>query len=272
MPKSRYIPRKGEIIMFKFMSKENKFSVGSFFLLFSVLAIIACVGFLYKIHKGIVLNPRCIEVSAEAEKTISADRATWTIGFDRTGLNQIELNRLLLADRDVVQRFFETNGIKRENMEFAFFVREDYRETKKTDKTVYRAGYNLVIKSDDVEKILALRDNLSGLYEKGIVLSNNSIDFKCSTNEKVQNQLTNEAAVKAYAKAQSLARALRVKVRRIHKIYEPSCHTEGDNRFYATKSFAAVNSVDGVGGGRENSQPVPKRKVKVYLRMDVEIK
>lgn len=255
------------------MSNESKFGIGSFFLLFSVLSIIACVGFLYKIHKGIVLNPRCIEVSAEAEKVISADRATWNINFDRTGSDQTELNKLLLADRDVVRKFFETNGIEKDDMEFSFFVHEDYRETKKSNKTVYRAGYNLVIKSKDVEKILALRDNLSGLYEKGIVLSNNNIDFKCSTNEEIQNQLINEAAVKAYAKAKNLARALHVKVRRIHKIYDPNCEIEGMNRrFYAVKSFGAVNSLDGMSASQDNQQPVPKRKMKIFLRMDVEIK
>ena len=255
------------------MSNENKFSAGTFFLLFSVLSIMACVGFLYKLHKGIVLNPRCIEVSAEAEKIISADRATWSISFDRTGPDQTKLNKLLLADRNVVQKFFETNGIEKEDMEFSFFVREDYRETKKNKKTVYRAGYNLVIKSKDVKKILALRDNLSGLYEKGIALSDNRVDFKCSTNEEIQNQLINEAATKAYAKAKNLARTLHIKIRRIHKIYDPNCEIEGMNqRFYAVKSFGAVNSVDGVSGNQNNQQPVPKRKMKIFLRMDVEIK
>ncbi len=254
------------------MSEENKFSTGSFFLLFSTLAIIACVGFLYKIHKGIILNPRCIEVSAEAEKIISADRATWNISFDKTGANQAELNKLLLTDRDKVQKFFEDNGIGKEDMEFSFFIHEDYRETKKINKTVYRAGYNLVIKSKDVEKILSLRDQLSGLYGKGIVLSNNHIDFKCSTNDEVQNELISEAAVKAYAKAKSLAKDLHIEIRRIHKIYDPNCYVEGMNRVYMMKSVAAMNSMDGVSGGQENSQPIPKRKMKVTLRMDVEIK
>lgn len=255
------------------MTKESKFGLGSFFLLFSVLSIIACVGFLYKIHKGIVLNPRCIEVSAEAEKIISADRATWTIRFDKTGTDQSELNKILLSDRDIVQKFFEVNGIEKEDMEFSFFVHEDYRETKKVNKTVYCAGYNLTIKSKDVEKILSLRDNLSGLYEKGIVLSSNNIDFKCSTNDEVQDLLANEAAVKAYTKARSLAKALKVKIRRINKVYDPNFQIEGMNdRVYMAKSFAGLNSVDGVRGGQENSQPVPKRKIKVFLRMDVEIK
>ncbi len=255
------------------MHKENRFSLESFFLLFAVLSIIACVGFLYKIQQGILINPRCIEVSAEAEKTILADRATWTIRFEKTNTNQSDLNKLLLADRDIVQKFFETNGIEKEDMEFSSFVHEDYRETKKANKTVYCAGYNLVIKSKNVEKILALRDNLSGLYEKGIVLSSNHINFRCSTNEEVQKQLTNEAALKAYAKAKSLARALHVKIRRINKIYDPNCQIEGMNDgFYRAKSFAVVNSIDGVTGNSDNSQPVPKRKIKVYLRMDVEIK
>ena len=255
------------------MITKSEFNWRSFFLLFSVLAIIACVGFLYKIHQGITLNPRCIEVSAEAEKIILADRVTWTIRFDKTGADQTELNRLLLADRNVVQKFFVDNGIEKEDMEFSFFVHEDYRETKKADRKVYCAGYNLVIKSKNVEKILALRDNLSGLYEKGIVLSNNNIDFKCSTNEEIQNQLANEAAVKAYAKAQNLAQALHVKIRRIHKVYDPNFQIEGMNdRVYMMRSFAVLNSVDGASNGQGNSQPVPKRKIKAHLRMDVEIK
>ena len=254
------------------MTAESKFSWGSFFLLFSVLSIIACVGFLYKIHQGIVLNPRCIEVSAESEKIISADRAIWTIRFEKTGANQAELNNLLLADRNIVQKFFETNGIKKEDMEFSSFVRENYQETKKSKKTVYCAGYNLVIKSKDVEKILALRDNLSGLYEKGIVLSNNNINFQCSMNEEVQKQLAEEAAVKAYKKAQNLAKALRIKVKRIHKIYDPNFQIEGMNdRVYMMKSLAA-NSVNGLGNSSTDPQPIPKRKMKVHLRMSVEVK
>ena len=255
------------------MKAESKFSWGSFFLLFSVLSIIACIGFLYKIHQGIILHPRCIEISAEAEKIILADRATWTIRFDKTGEDQSELNNLLLEDRDIVQKFFESNGIEKEDMEFSFFIHEDYRETKKANKTVYCAGYNLVIKSKDVEKILALRDNLSGLYKKGIVLSSNNIDFKCSTNDEVQDLLTSEAATKAYAKARNLAKALKVKIRGINKVYDPNFQIEGMNdRVYMMKSFVGLNSVDGVRGSQENSQPVPKRKMKVYLRMDVGIK
>lgn len=254
------------------MSEEKKFSVGSFFLLFSVLSIIACVGFLYKIHQGIVIKPRCIEVSAEAEKIIPSDRATWRITFDKTGANQAELNKLLLANRKIVQKFFEENEIEKKDMEFSFFVHEDYRETKKENKPIYRAGYNLVIKSKDVEKILSLRDKLSGLYEKRIVLSGNHIDFSCSTNEKIQNELTAEAAVKAYAKAKSLAKALHVKIRRINRVYDPNCYVEGTNRLYMMKSVAAVNSMDGISGGQENSQSIPQRKMKITLRMDVEIK
>ncbi len=256
------------------MSKETKLAAGSFFLLFSVLSILACIGFLYKMHRGIVLNPRCIEVSAEAEKTILADRAVWNIKFEKTGQDQAELNKVLLVDRNTIQKFFEDHDIEKEDMEFSFFINEDYQETKKANKTVYRAGYNLVIKSKDVEKILALRDNLSGLYEKGIVLNNNHIDFKCSTNEEVQKQLANDAAIKAYAKAKDLAKALHVKVRRIHKVYEPNYQVEGMNdRFYVAKSLAMTNSAGSADSSNfDNSQPVPKRKIKVFLRMDVEMK
>ena len=256
------------------MSNETKLAAGSFFLLFSVLSILACVGFLYKMHKGIVLNPRCIEVSAEVEKTILADRAVWNVRFAKTGPDQNELNKALLADREVVQKFFEEHDIEKDNMEFSFFINEDYQETKKANVKIYRAGYNLVIKSKNVEKILALRDNLSGLYEKGIVLSNNHIDFKCSTNEEVQNQLANEAAIKAYAKAKDLAKGLHVRIYRIHKVYEPNCQIEGMNdRFYVGRSFAMMNSAGSSDGNNsDNSQPVPKRKIKVFLRMDVEIR
>ncbi len=254
------------------MVEEKKISAGSFFLLFSVLSIIASVGFLYKIHKGIVLKPRCIEVSAESEKIIPADKITWYITFDKTGSNQADLNKLLLANREIVQKFFENNGIEKKDMEFSFFVHEDYREAKKLNKPIYRVGYNLVIKSKDVEKILSLRDKLSGLYEKGIVLSSNHIDFDCSISERIQNELTAEAAVKAYAKAKSLAKALHIKIRRISRVYDPNCYIEGMNRLYMMKSVAAVNSMGGLSGGQEDSQSIPQRKMKISLKMDVEIK
>lgn len=253
------------------MNENVRFSAGSFFLLFSVLSVMASIGFLYKIYKGIVLKPRCIEISAEVEKIVYADRATWNISFNKTGENQAELNKLLIADRNIVQTFFENNGIKKEDMEFSFFVREDYRETKKMNKTVYRAGYNLIIKSKDVEKILSLRNNLSNLYEKGIVFSNNHIDFKCSANDEIQNQLISEAADKAYMKAKNLAKDLHIKIKRIHKIYDPNCYVEGQSRLYMMKAVG-VNSADDISSEQEISQPIPKRKMKVSLRMDVELK
>ncbi len=254
------------------MENETKFSAGSFFLLFSVLSIIACVGFLYKLHQGIVLSPRCIEISAESEKTISADNAIWTISFDRTGTDQSELNKLVLKDRKAVQNFFISHDIQKEDMEFSSFIHEDYRETKKNDKQSYRAGNTLVIKSKDVEKILSLRDNLSELYKEGIILKNNHIDFGCSNNDQVQDQIASEAAIKAYVKAKELTKALHVKVVRIHKIYDPNFQIDGFNNRYLMKSLGVMNSVDAASGNTEDTQPIPKRKIKAIVRMEVEIK
>lgn len=252
------------------MTDETKFTAGSFFLFFSVLCIIACVGFLYKIHKGIVISPRCIEVSAEVEKIIPADNAVWKLNFFRSGTSQESLNNLVLEDRKIVQKFFEENGIKKEDMEFSSFIREDYRETKKNEVPCYQAGNNLVIKSNDIKKTLFLRDNLSKLYKEGVVLKNNDIDFLCSNNDQIKDQLASEASVKAYLKASKLAKDLHVKIRRINRVYDPNFQIEGFNRNYLVRSFGAFNSIDNE--SQDSSQPIPRRKMKAIVRMDVEIK
>ena len=64
-----------------------------------------------------------------------------------------------------------------------------------------------------------------------------------------------------------------MEIRIVNLVNSADFHIEGMNdRVYMMKSFVGLNSVDGVHGSQENSQPVPKRKMKVYLRMDVEIK
>lgn len=250
--------------------KTTSLNIWNFFLLFAILAIFACVGFIYKIQKGVLISPRCIEVSAEVEKTVLADKATWSIVFDKVGDNQLELNQILQADKNKVQKFFIQKGIQNKDMEFSFFIHEEGRPRKPEFETrqSYRAGYNLTIKSDDVDRILRMRNDLSGLYSQGILLTHNRLTFGCSVDEKVKQELTIKAAQKALKKAEEMARALNIRIKKINKVYDPDLHgafplmTDG-----VFNNKAIMTSYES-----EIPDSVPQRKIKARIRMDVEIR
>lgn len=247
--------------------KTREINIWNFFLLFAVLAIFACVGFVYKIQKGVLITPRCIEVSAEVEKSTVADKAIWAIVFDKVGEDQTELNKISQSDKRKVQEFFIQKGIPIKDMEFSFFIREE-KSSRKNDvkQPTYRAGYNLVIKSDDVGCILNMKNDLSELYQQGILVTSNRQIFQCSMNEQIKQELTLEAARKALKKAEEMARALNVRVKKINKVYDPDFQSASPHLvdgIYLNKAMVMSHDDEG---------SAPQRKIKVRIRMDVEIK
>lgn len=254
--------------------KFKNFGIENFFMIFATLVIIGGIAFLYKVQKGIVSHPRYMEVSAETEKEVLADRAVWNLVFDRTGQDQAELNRILLEQKNIVQNFFVEKGISKEDMEFSFFIREEYRSSKLPllDKPTYRAGYNLGIKSKNVDLILKVKDNLSTLYEQGIIVTSNRLSFRCSLNEKIKQELSLEAYKKAYAKAQEVAKSLNVNLKKISKIYEPNYGVEDFHMNHFYSGMVMAKAMNGTDGEEAESQKAPKRKITAHVRLDIEIK
>ncbi len=252
---------------------ETKISTSNFFLLFAVLSIIICVGFMYRIQEGIVINPRCIEANAEIEKEVQANRANWILVFDKVGTNQSQLHKSITSTKEKIEDFFHEHDIDEEDMEFSFFTKEENRNIKKTQDTspIYRMGYKLTIKSKKIDIILNLKNNLSDLYKQDIAFSVNHLDFKYSLCDEIKHEIAMEVAKKALNKAQDLADALDVRIKNIYRVYEPIFQVQYNdlNGLYIQKLNAKNNHNI---NEEENTLQFPKRKIKASIRIDVEIK
>ena len=245
----------------------------NFYLLFSVLAIVACVGFLYKIQDGVLISPRYIESGAEVEREIDADSCIWTLVFDKVGEDQAELNKEIKKYKNRVERFFEDRDIDEDDMEFGLFVREEGRAKNADTPQRYRMGYRLVIKSKDLPSILKIKNDLAELYRQNITFSTNRLEFRCSLNDKIKSEMTAEVAKKAMEQAHEIADALDSKIVRIWRAYEPNFQTFTPdlNVNYGLRAINAHGESHGDDDG-EMLMKAPKRKVKAYIKLNVEIK
>ncbi len=242
-------------------------NLSNFFMTLFVLAMLACTGFIYQIQSRIITAPRCIEVRTEIEKEVLANKAVWTLTFNKVGPDQSELNQDLMKKKEIISQFFTSNGIDNDEMEFSLFTREEYKRSTK-DIQNYRMGYELVITSTKVEKILKIRNNLMELYKQNIAFTSNNIDFQHALTEKIKEEMTIEASKQALEKAEKIASALGTKINKIYRVYEPDFPGYFNN---VRVSYKLMNDA-ATASSEETALQVPKRKIKVSVKIDAEIK
>ncbi|MBE6447246.1 MAG: DUF541 domain-containing protein [Alphaproteobacteria bacterium] len=253
------------------MKYKSVLDNANFYLLFSVLAIIACVGFLYKIQDGVLISPRCIESSAEIEREIEADQCVWTLVFDKVGNNQSELNRELKKSKDKVIEFFKEKDIDEDDMEFQLFVREEGRSRKTDAPALYRMGYRLIIKSNDLTSVLKIKNDLSDLYKQNVIFSSNNLKFRCSLSEKIKQEMALEVAKKAMNRARDMAKALDTEILKVWRVYEPSFRISSPN-MDTNYGIRGVSVDSNIQDDDAVEARIPKRKVKAYIKLDAEMK
>lgn len=224
-----------------------------------------------------------IYVEGHAEQEVIADTVDWNMSFEHVGIDQQELEIRNSAEKENLNKILLEQGLDQEEIEIYNYVREDFssRRRNENDPIRYRVGYYVHVKSNKVDLIAKLKNDITKLVDvSNYGLSNNDIYVLCSNQESIDREIIRLAAQNVLERAKDLTSSLNLKLKRIMSIETPntwrsSRHPEMDGvAFNCENSISAKGMVGGPIIAAENnaSEAMTKRKVQASIRMKIAIK
>ena len=114
-------------------------------------------------------------------------------------------------------------GISQEEIEMYNYIKEDYLGQRDNNSPVkYRIGYYVHIKTEKLNLVTALKNNISKLLGGNYGLVKNSLKGSCSNQETINRELARLAAENAMERAKDLTKFLNVKLKKIVTIEAPN--------------------------------------------------
>ncbi|MBR1734128.1 MAG: SIMPL domain-containing protein [Alphaproteobacteria bacterium] len=209
-------------------------------LLGAVLVAIASISFINEKQKNSNSN-RCIFVEGYAEREINADKADWTMCFEHIGTDQLELEQRNSEEKLIVNKFLIDQGISQNEIEMYNYVKEDYRyrhNDNVNEPVKYRVGYFVHVKTDKLNLVANLKNNISKYIGGNFGLVKNSLRVFYSKQEEVNQELARLAADNAMKRAKDLTSFLKVKLKKIMIIEAPN--------FWNQSKFPEIDSMNGI--------------------------
>ena len=245
-------------------------------LLGGILVAIASISFLNEKNKN-SNGHRNICVEGFVEKEVVADTADWTLCFEHIGTDQQAIEQKNAEEKVAVNKLLIDQGISQEEIEMYNYVREDYSRRNDNNSPVkYRVGYYVRVKTDKLNVVTNLKNNISKLLGGNYGLVKNSLKVSCSNQESINRELARLAAENAMERAKDLTKFLNVKLKKIVSIEAPN--------FWSQSSFPEADNViiNGVGltakalapnQAEDNaSEALTKQKMHASIKMKIAIK
>jgi len=151
-----------------------------------------------------------ISTTGSAIKNVTSDSVKWTSTITRTVTLATVKDGYTKMSSDLknVQAFLSTNGIPDSAVTIApVFMNENYDNNSGATKT-YNLTQNIVVQSDDVNKIDNLSKNTNSLIvDQGVLFSTSSLEYYYSKLADARVELLADAISDAKARATKLANA-----------------------------------------------------------------
>lgn len=151
-----------------------------------------------------------IVVAGSARRIVKSDLIIWRGSFSSEAAVLLEAQRKLKADADKVQDFLRARGITNEIftpiniMEVQATQRDDHGLTQQ--KTVgYRLAQTVEVRSEEVERLLALDRQSGALVEQGVLFTPAPPQFIYTKAGEVKIEMLAEATQDARARATQIA-------------------------------------------------------------------
>jgi hypothetical protein len=143
------------------------------------------------------------EVTSDSVKWTSAITRTVTLATVKSGYSEMS------ADLLAVKSFLSSNGIPDTSVDIApIFMNQNYDNNSNQAQKTYNLTQNIVVQSNDVQKIADLSKNTSSLViDKGILFSTVALEYYYSKLPEARVALLTNAVADAKARAQKLAEA-----------------------------------------------------------------
>lgn len=160
-----------------------------------------------KIITDIKLANDTIEITGSAKKAVTADMGRWTINLEtKTGITdqQTGFNRLETATKKVVA-YLESHGFTEyETPTGSSFPQYTYPQYGEPTQIGYSVTRSIVVRSNDVEKLSALANNVEPFVGQGYTVSTGALELTYSKLGEVRVALLSEAIKDAEARAKAI--------------------------------------------------------------------
>lgn len=223
-----------------------------------------------------------ISVEGYAEREVIADTVDWSMSFEHIGVDQQELEIQNSAEKINLNKILIEQGLNQNEIEIYNYVREDFssRHRNEDGPIKYRVGYYVHVKSNKVDLVAKLKNNITKLVDvSNYGLSNNTLRVSCSDQEIIDREITHLAAQNAIERAKDLTKSLNLKLKKIISIETPNSwgqprYPEMDGMVLNSVSLGHARGMVGpVIEAEDNaSEAMTKRKVKASIKMKIAIK
>lgn len=174
-------------------------------IVFGALAVTAYLG---KVAYDIKLAQDTLEVTGSAKEAVLADQARWAINLEtKTGLTdqQAGFNRLDGAVTKITEYLTKEGFTEYETPAGTSYPNFSYPQYSEPIQTGYTVSRTIFVRSDDVEKLAALANNIDPFTGGGYTVSTGSLELTVGKLAEMRVRLLTEAIKDAENRAKAIA-------------------------------------------------------------------
>ncbi len=146
-----------------------------------------------------------VEVKGLSERIVKADTATWTIGFEVKSNDITALYAEIERNKNTIETFLTSQGFEMAEINMAPV--NVYQDTYRDALFRYNASVQVSLYTNKVDKVKEVSKNTLPLLQKGIVMTNNAIQFEFSDINSIKPEMLAEAIQNARTSAEEFAKA-----------------------------------------------------------------
>lgn len=191
-----------------------------------------------------------ISVTGSARVSATADKAVWPLNAEQIASTLSESVRRVESATKSVTKYLTDGGIPTSNIEYgsvSAYPQEEYSNGNSTGRILnYRASRTITVRSDDVELIAKLSNEIGSLLQSGVSVTNYGPQFYVSKLSELRPKLLQQAMKDAQVRARAIVKATGGKVGNVMSVRS--------GPFQVT----SPDSVDTSSGGYYDTQTIEK--------------
>jgi len=196
------------------------------FILYIAVAVIiatALGGGLFQVGAGFATrNSNGITVTGSAKTSATADNVVWTLNVSLTRPTVAEAVARVGADVEAVTKYLVDGGIPKDALvlgSVSSYGNEQWVNGNNTGKILnYRASRDVVVRTDDVQLVAKLSQEIGSLLQQGVTVNNYGPQYYISTLPQMRPKLLEEAMKDAKIRAEAITKAVGGKVGSVQSV------------------------------------------------------
>lgn len=157
-----------------------------------------------------------ITVTGSARVNATADKAVWPLNAEQIATTLSESVRRVEAATKSVTQYLTDGGVAASSIEYgsvSAYPQEEYSNGNSTGRILnYRASRMITVRSDDVELIAKLSNEIGSLLQSGVSVTNYGPQFYISKLNELRPKLLQQAMKDAQVRAKAIVKATGGKV------------------------------------------------------------